>query len=351
MRSELVSHEPTPKELKERLPLEDRLKRIVVKRQQEIINVLFGNDPRILLYIGPCSADYADVVVPYIVWLKELQEKKGIKENVLIVPRIYTAKPRTNGEGYTGIQEEGIYAVRNIHVKSLQESELPAADEMLNPFRFKYLDDNLLACNILGARSCETQKFRFVASGIDGPVGIKNPTSGDLTVLVDSIHAVKIPHQLDYIDDDFRPVISKTEGNPYAHAILRGSAFKKNRKPNYNLSDINELIDAYSADKDKIAGKPVIIVDTNHDNSMKNPDMQPKIMREIMGFKKQYLHIHQAVKGFMTEAYCIDGRQDNLPGQKGYKEGLSKTDPCIGKEKTKRFVYDLAELNAALPKP
>lgn len=332
---------PIPKEVKEQYPITDEIISIKKERDAVIKDIFTGNDNRFILIIGPCSADNEDSVLDYTVRLSNLQEK--VKDKVFIIPRIYTNKPRTTGDGYKGLVHqpdpekdsdlyEGILAIRRLHARAIAESGLVCADEMLYPENHRYLSD-LVSYIAVGARSVENQQHRLTASGIDVPVGMKNPTGGDLSVMLNSITAAQ--HSHNFI---FRGWDVTTSGNPLAHAILRGYVDKFGRSvPNYHYEDLNHVYDMY---QEKGLQNMAVIVDTNHSNSGKKYLEQIRISKEILHSMRHNDHINRLVKGLMIESYIEDGMQKI--GEGIY--GKSITDPCIGWEKTERLVLDIADL-------
>ncbi len=330
-----------PMEVKKMYPLTEKMTRLVAARREEVRRVFSGEDSRLLLIIGPCSADHEESVLDYVSRLREVQEE--VKEEILIVPRIYTNKPRTTGDGYKGLLHQpdpesrpdmfkGIIATRQLHMRAVQECGFCCADEMLYPENYRYLDD-LLGYVAVGARSVENQQHRLVSSGIEVPVGMKNPTSGVLSVMFNAIHAAQQKHTFIY-----RGWEVHSEGNPFAHAILRGYTNKQgNSLPNYHYEDLIRVREFY--DEQKLAN-PAVVIDTNHANSGKNPFEQPRIIKEVL-YSCRYNHdIGKLVKGFMVESYIEDGAQK--VGEHVY--GKSITDACLGWEKSKRLIYEIAEL-------
>ncbi len=329
-----------PMEVKEMYPLTAEMSNIVQKRDFEIKSVLRGESDKVLLIIGPCSADNEDSVLDYITRLREVQEK--VKDNVLIIPRIYTNKPRTTGDGYKGMLHQpdpnakpdmlkGIIAIRKLHMRALAETGFSCADEMLYTENTKYLDD-LLGYIAIGARSVEDQQHRLTASGLDIPVGMKNPTSGDISVMMNSITAAQHKHTFIY-----RGWEAHSQGNPYAHAILRGYVNKHNQSmPNYHYEDLVHLCESYQKAQ---LQNPAVIIDANHANSGKNPFEQERIIMEVLGNCRYSAEIHKLVKGFMVESYIEDGAQKI--GEGIY--GKSITDSCLGWAKTERLIYNIAE--------
>lgn len=330
-----------PMEVKEMYPITASMEQIVQKRSLEIKNIFSGADNRLVLIIGPCSADNEDSVIDYISRLREVQEK--VSDKILIIPRIYTGKPRTTGDGYKGLLHQpnptekpdmfkGIIATRELHIRALEETGFSCADEMLYPENYKYLDD-LLGYIAVGARSVENQQHRLTASGIDAPVGMKNPTGGDFSVMMNAITAAQHKHTFIY-----RNWQVHSEGNPYAHAILRGYANKHGQSmPNYHYEDLIRLCEFY-AERD--LANPAVVIDTNHANSGKNPFEQPRIVKEVLQSCKHNDDIKKIVKGFMIESYIEDGSQKI--GEGCY--GKSITDPCLGWEKSEKLIYDIADM-------
>ncbi|MBP5600849.1 MAG: 3-deoxy-7-phosphoheptulonate synthase [Lachnospiraceae bacterium] len=330
-----------PMEVKEMFPITMKVSETVDKRRAEIISVFEGKDDRLLLIIGPCSADNEDSVLDYIGRLKKVSEK--VSDKILIVPRIYTNKPRTTGAGYKGLLHqpnpnakpdmfEGIIATRRLHMRAAEEFEFSSADEMLYPENHKYLDD-LLGYVAVGARSVEDQQHRLTVSGIEVPVGMKNPTSGVYSVMMNAISAAQSPHTFIY-----RGWQAHSHGNPYAHAILRGYSSKQGEsKVNYHYEDLIQLCEFYQKGEYK---NPAVIVDTNHANSGKNPFEQPRIIKEVLHSARHNDDIKKLLKGFMVESYIEDGAQ-NI-GEGVY--GKSITDPCLGWEKTEKLILEIADL-------
>ena len=332
---------PIPKEVKEKYPLSDNLAKIVDERAKEIRNIFTGKDDRLVLIIGPCSADNEDSVIDYISRLRSVQEK--VKDKVFIIPRIYTNKPRTTGDGYKGLLHQpdpnrkpdmykGIVAIRELHMRALKETGFSCADEMLYPENYRYLND-ILAYVAIGARSVENQQHRLVSSGLDIPVGMKNPTSGDISVMMNSITAAQHKHTFIY-----RGWEVHSQGNPTAHAILRGYVNKHGQSmPNYHYEDLVHLAQTYT---ESGLSNPGVIVDTNHANSGKKYLEQIRIAKEVLHSCRHDSDVKKLVKGFMIESYIEDGAQKI--GECIY--GKSITDPCLGWEKTERLIYDIADL-------
>lgn len=332
---------PIPKDVKEMYPLSDDLKAIVEERNKEIADIFTGKSNKLLLVIGPCSADNEDSVIDYISRLRTVQDK--VKDNIFIVPRIYTNKPRTTGDGYKGMLHQpdpnekpdmfkGIVAIRELHMRALRETGFSCADEMLYPENYRYLND-ILSYVAIGARSVENQQHRLTASGLTIPVGMKNPTGGDLSVMMNSITAAQHKHTFIY-----RGWEVESHGNPLAHAILRGYVNKHGQSmPNYHYEDLISLCQLYEETK---LLNPAVIIDTNHANSGKKYLEQVRIAKDVMHSCRHDSSIKNMVKGFMIESYIEDGAQKI--GECVY--GKSITDPCLGWEKTEKLVYDLAEL-------
>lgn len=331
---------PTSKEIIEAMPLSDELAKIKEAKLNDIKNVFAGKDDRFLLLIGPCSADNEKAVLEYIERLARVQEK--VKSKIIILPRIYTNKPRTTGEGYKGMvhqpdpeQEsnmyEGISAIRNLHLKALSEFHMPAADEMLYPENYTYLSD-ILAYVAIGARSVENQQHRLTSSGVNAPVGMKNPTSGDISVMLNSIKAAQLPHRFIYQGYEV-----ETTGNEFAHAILRGSVDVYGiNHPNYHYEDLMAVAKEYD---ERNLANPVIIVDCNHANSAKKFAQQPRIAEEVLRSKKYDSKLNKMVKGLMIESYLQEGNQ--AIGENAY--GKSITDACLGWEDSEKLILDIAE--------
>ena len=338
---EFVRKLPIPKEIKEQFPLSDDIKAIKEQRDKEIADIFTGKSDRFLLIIGPCSADREDAVLEYVNKLAGVQEK--VKDKILIIPRIYTNKPRTTGEGYKGMvhqpdpskQEDmlaGLIAIREMHQRAVKETGLTCADEMLYPENHRYLND-LLAYVAIGARSVEDQQHRLTASGLSIPVGMKNPTGGDMSVMFNSLIAAQSHHTFLY-----RGWEVHTKGNPLAHAILRGYVNKHgNSLPNYHYED---LIGVYEMYQQRNLQNPAVIVDCNHANSGKKFDQQPRIAKEVLHSCRYSADIKGMVKGLMIESYLVDGAQKI--GEGCY--GKSITDPCLGWEKSEKLILELADL-------
>ena len=333
---------PTPAEILKLMPMPAKLKQVKAGRDKDILNVIKGNDNRLLLIIGPCSADDEDALSEYVSRLASLQNK--VKDSLILIPRIYTNKPRTTGKGYKGMLHQpkasgdpdisrGIKAIRRMHIRVLNESGLTAADEMLYPGNYPYLED-ILSYVTIGARSVENQEHRLTVSGLDIPVGMKNPTSGDLNVLLNSVEAAQIEHTFIYNGWEV-----KTNGNPLAHCILRGAINRQGQSiPNYHYEDLIHFVQLYL--KRNLAN-PALIVDTNHANSDKDFSQQPRIAEEIMSSLAHSKDLRKTVKGLMVESYLEEGSQK--VGGKVF--GQSITDPCLGWPDTKKLILRVAELN------
>ncbi len=332
---------PIPMEVKEMYPVSEDIKKLIEDRNKEIAEIFTGKSEKIALIIGPCSADSEDSVIDYISRLRKVQEK--VEDKIFIIPRIYTNKPRTTGDGYKGMLHQpdpnekpdmfkGIVAIRELHMRALRETGFSCADEMLYPENYRYLND-ILAYVAIGARSVENQQHRLTASGLDIPVGMKNPTGGDLSVMMNSITAAQHKHTFIY-----RGWEVHSQGNPLAHAILRGYVNKHGQSlPNYHYEDLVSLCDLYEGSG---LANPGVIIDTNHANSGKKYLEQSRIAKDVMHSCRHDDRIRKMVKGFMIESYIEDGAQKI--GECIY--GKSITDPCLGWEKTEKLIYDLAEL-------
>lgn len=341
MQMEFIRKLPIPKELKEQYPIDDKLKKIKEDRDVEIKNIFEGKDDRFLLIIGPCSADREDAVLEYMTKLRDVQEK--VKDKIFIIPRVYTNKPRTNGTGYKGMLHQpnpegeedmlaGIIAIREMHTRVIKETGFTCAEEMLYPENHRYLSD-LLAYVAIGARSVEDQQHRIVSSGLGIPVGMKNPTSGDITVMMNSIYAAQNSQKFIY-----RGWEVKTPGNPLTHAILRGYVDSFGRShANYHYEDLNNLLKQYDSMPHLV--NPAVIVDTNHANSGKQFMEQIRIANDVVHSMHVSNDIRKLVKGLMIESYLVDGCQKI--GEGVY--GKSITDPCLGWEKSEALILDLAE--------
>ena len=333
---------PTPDEIRNEFPLSKEQTEIKMERDRQIADILTGKDDRFLLIIGPCSADNEDSVCEYISKLAKTAEK--VKDKIFVIPRIYTNKPRTTGEGYKGIVHQpdpdgkpdfykGLVAMRKMHIRAISESGLTAADEMLYPDNWGYVQD-ILSYVAIGARSVEDQQHRIVVSGFDCAAGMKNPTSGDINVMLNSLVAAQNPHTFTY-----RGYEVKTTGNKLAHTILRGSTNKHgNNLPNYHYEDLALLCEKYA---ERELANPACIVDTNHSNSDKKYLEQIRISKEVVHSRNHNTDIKKLVKGLMIESYLKSGCQ-KISDHMVY--GQSITDPCLGWEESERLIYTLAEL-------
>ncbi|MBQ7900471.1 MAG: 3-deoxy-7-phosphoheptulonate synthase [Clostridia bacterium] len=331
---------PIPKEIKAQYPLTEELTKTVEARNKEITDVFEGKSNKFVLVIGPCSADNEESVMDYIGRLRKVQDE--VSDKVLIVPRIYTNKPRTTGDGYKGMLHQpdpneepdmlkGIVAIRNLHMRALKETGFTCADEMLYPENYRYLND-ILGYVAIGARSVENQQHRLTASGLSIPVGMKNPTGGDISVMMNSITAAQHSHTFIY-----RGWEVQSHGNPCAHAILRGYVNKHGQSlPNYHYEDLIHLWETYQTSG---LANPGVVVDTNHANSGKKPLEQVRIAKEILHSMRYNSDIGKMVKGLMIESYIEDGAQKI--GECIY--GKSITDPCLGWEKSEKLIYDIAD--------
>ncbi len=332
---------PTPQELKEEFPISEEIKAAKEKRDEEIRRIFTGESDKFLLIIGPCSADNEEAVLDYMHRLAKVAEQ--VKDKIFIIPRVYTNKPRTTGIGYKGMLHQpnpegkedllaGIIAIREMHARVVRETGFTCAEEMLYPENHRYLSD-LLSYVAIGARSVEDQQHRLVASGIGIPVGMKNPTGGDMSVMMNSIIAAQSTQRFLY-----RGWEVETPGNPLAHSIMRGSVDKFGRSiPNYHYEDLKQLLDAY-AEKSELKN-PACIVDTNHSNSGKKYLEQIRIAKDVLHSRRVSNDIRKLVKGLMIESYIEDGAQKI--GEGVY--GKSITDPCLGWTKTETLIKDLAE--------
>jgi len=331
---------PIPKEIKEQYPLTSEYESLVLAREEEVKAIFEGKSDKFILIIGPCSADNEDVVIDYITRLRGVQEK--VKDKIFIIPRIYTNKPRTTGDGYKGMLHQpdptekpdmlkGIVSIRDLHIRAIRETGFSCADEMLYPENYRYLSD-VLCYVAVGARSVENQQHRLTASGIAVPVGMKNPTGGDISIMMNPITAAQHKHTFLY-----RGWEVNSEGNPHAHAILRGYVDKRGvSHPNYHYEDLVQLVETYS--KSDLVN-PAVIVDTNHANSGKKHLEQPRIAKEVLHSCRYNPDVKKLVKGLMIESYIEDGAQKI--GEGIY--GKSITDPCLGWCKTERLIYDIAD--------
>lgn len=331
---------PLPQEVKNEFSLSEQMRKVKAERDKEIKAIFDGDSDKFILIIGPCSADHSEPVLEYISRLRRLNEQ--VSDKILMIPRIYTNKPRTTGQGYKGMLHQpdpeakpdmykGIVAIRELHLAALRDYDFTCADEMLYPENYRYLSD-LLSYVAVGARSVENQQHRLTSSGISAPVGMKNPTGGDLSVMMNSIVAAQSSHTFIY-----RGWEVTSEGNPYAHAILRGYIdFAGRNTSNYHYEDLLRVEELY--EKSNLTN-PSVIVDTNHNNSGKNYLEQIRIAKDIVHSRNQNPTIKRLVKGLMIESYLEDGAQ----GVGEHVFGKSITDPCLGWEKTEQLILDLAE--------
>ena len=331
---------PIPQEVKKEYPLTERMTQVKADRDEAIRAVFEGSSDKFILVIGPCSADHSEPVLEYISRLRKVEDQ--VKDKIIIIPRIYTNKPRTTGQGYKGMLHQpdpeakpdmynGIVAIRELHLAALRDHDFTCADEMLYPENYRYLSD-LLSYVAIGARSVENQEHRLVSSGIEAPVGMKNPTGGDLSVMMNSIVAAQSSHTFIY-----RGWEVTSEGNPYAHAILRGYLdFAGRSVSNYHYEDLLRVQELYA--KSNLAN-PSVIVDTNHNNSGKKYLEQVRIAKDIVHSRNQNGDIKRLVKGLMIESYLEDGAckpEEHIFGK-------SITDPCLGWEKTENLIFDIAD--------
>ncbi len=332
---------PDAETILKQLPLDPVLGEVKKRRDQDIIDIITGKSHKFLLVIGPCSADKEDAVCEYVSRLSRLQEM--VRERLVLLPRIYTNKPRTTGIGYKGMAHqpdpnedpnivEGILAIRRMHIRALRESGLSASDEMLYPGNYPYLED-LLSYVAIGARSAENQEHRLTVSGLDIPVGMKNPVSGDMTVVINSVRAAQSPHVFSYKGWEV-----DTPGNPLAHAILRGAVSPFGRNiPNYHYEDIMHLRKLYM---DSGLLNPSVLVDVSHANSDRRFEEQPRVAYEVMHSRHHAPEVRDFVKGLMIESYLIEGKQD--PSCQVY--GKSITDACLGWSASEELVLRIADM-------
>lgn len=340
MSFEFIKKLPTPDEIRSEYPVPEKLAALKEERDGEIRRVITGESNKFLVIIGPCSADNADSVCDYVSRLGRLNEK--VKDKLILIPRIYTNKPRTTGEGYKGIIHQpnpekdedflgGLIAMRKMHIRAIEESGLTAADEMLYPENYRYVYD-ILSYVAIGARSVEDQQHRLTVSGFDVPAGMKNPTSGDFSIMLNSVYAAQHPHSFIY-----RGWEVNTTGNELAHTVLRGSVNKYGRSlPNYHYEDLNTLLTLYN---ERDLKNPACIIDANHNNSNKQFEQQIRIVKEVMHSRSLNADIHNLVKGVMIESYLEEGCQKVGGGI----YGKSITDPCLGWEDSERLIYDIAD--------
>ena len=337
---EFIRKLPTPEEIKEQFPVSPELIALKKQRDAEIRDVFTGKSNKFLLIIGPCSADNEIAVCDYVTRLAKVNEK--VKDKLILIPRIYTNKPRTTGEGYKGIVSQpdpekkpdflaGLIAMRKMQIHAMEESGLTAADEMLYPENWPYVSD-LLSYVAIGARSVEDQQHRLACSGFDVHAGMKNPTSGDLSVMLNSVYAAQHAHSF-----IFRGYEVKTSGNDLTHTVLRGATNKHGQNlPNYHYEDLNTLLSLYG---ERDLKNPACVIDTNHSNSNKKFEQQIRIAKEVMHSRKLSADIHSLVKGLMIESYIEDGCQK--VGEGIY--GKSITDPCLGWASTEKLIYEIAD--------
>lgn len=340
MSFEFLKKLPSPEEIREQLPLPAELARLKKERDAQVRDVLTGKSGKFLVIIGPCSADNEDSVCDYVNRLAKVNEK--VKDKLILIPRIYTNKPRTTGEGYKGIVHQpdpekkpdflaGLKAMRKMHIRAISETGLTAADEMLYPENWGYVSD-ILSYVAIGARSVEDQQHRLTVSGFDVAAGMKNPTSGDLSVMLNSVYAAQHPHSFTY-----RGFEVNTTGNDLAHTVLRGATNKHGDSiPNYHYEDLNLLLQMY--DKMDLLN-PACVIDSNHSNSGKKFEQQVRIVKEVMHSRKLNADIHRLVKGVMVESYLEEGCQKVGGGV----YGKSITDPCLGWADSERLIYEIAE--------
>lgn len=342
MSFKFVKQLPSPEEIKEMSPVTEEMKKVKETRDRLIQDVITSNSDKFLVIVGPCSADNEEAVCDYTNRLAKVQEK--VADRLVLVPRIYTNKPRTTGEGYKGMLHQpdpeakpdvlaGILAIRHMHIRSIKETGLTSADEMLYPDNWHYLSD-LLSYVAIGARSVENQEHRLMVSGLDIPVGMKNPTSGDFSVMLNSVVAAQHGH--DFISRGWEV---STEGNPLTHTILRGAVNKHgNTIPNYHYEDLQLLLEMYG---ERDLANPAVIIDSNHSNSGKKYEQQIRIVKEVLHSRLVSKDIRQLVKGVMIESYIEPGNQKIGPN---HVYGKSITDPCLGWDETEKLLYTIAEL-------
>ena len=340
MSFEFVKKLPTPSEIRAQYPVPEKLAKLKEERDREIRDVITGKSNKFLVIIGPCSADNEDAVCEYVSRLAKVNEK--VKDKLILIPRVYTNKPRTTGEGYKGIVHQpdpekkpdllaGLIAMRKMQIHAMDVSGLTAADEMLYPENWRYVSD-ILSYVAIGARSVEDQQHRMTVSGFDVPAGMKNPTSGDLTVMLNSVYAAQHPHTFTY-----RGWEVNTTGNELAHTVLRGATSKHGQNlANYHYEDLNLLLNLYN---ERDLKNPATIIDANHSNSAKQYEQQVRIVKEVMHSRKLNPDIHKLVKGVMVESYLVEGNQKVGDGV----YGKSITDACLGWEASEQLIYDIAD--------
>ena len=340
MSFEFVRKLPIPSEIKEQYPVPEKAAQIKIERDKEIKDVFTGDSDKFLVIIGPCSADNEEAVLDYTTRLVKVQEK--VKDKLIIIPRVYTNKPRTTGTGYKGMLHQpdpekkpdllgGLIAIRKMHIDVISQTGLTPADEMLYPENYWFLSD-VLSYVAIGARSVEDQQHRLTASGIDVPAGMKNPTSGDFSVMLNSVVAAQAKQTFIYRNWEVN-----TPGNPLTHTILRGAVNKHGQCiPNYHYEDLNRLFNMYS---ERDLANPAVVVDANHSNSNKQFKEQIRITKEVLHSRNHSADIKNFVKGIMIESYIEEGNQK--VGEGVY--GKSITDPCLGWEDSERLLYEIAE--------
>ena len=340
MSFEFVKKLPTPSEIRAQYPVPEKLAKLKEERDREIRDVITGKSNKFLVIIGPCSADNEDAVCEYVTRLAKVNEK--VKDKLILIPRVYTNKPRTTGEVYKGIVHQpdpekkpdllaGLIAMRKMQIHAMDVSGLTAADEMLYPENWRYVSD-ILSYVAIGARSVEDQQHRMTVSGFDVPAGMKNPTSGDLTVMLNSVYAAQHPHTFTY-----RGWEVNTTGNELAHTVLRGATSKHGQNlANYHYEDLNLLLNLYN---ERDLKNPATIIDANHSNSAKQYEQQVRIVKEVMHSRKLNPDIHKLVKGVMVESYLVEGNQKVGDGV----YGKSITDACLGWEASEQLIYDIAD--------
>lgn len=341
MSFEYIQKLPTPDEIRDEMPLSDKLAALKKERDAMISDVFTGKSDKFLVVVGPCSADNEDSVVDYVSRLGKLNDK--VKDKLILIPRIYTNKPRTTGDGYKGITSQpdpegktdfraGLIAMRHMQIRAIEESGLTAADEMLYPENWGYMAD-ILSYVAIGARSVEDQEHRMTASGFDVPAGMKNPTSGTFSVMLNSVYAAQQSHSFVY-----RGYEVKTNGNPLAHCVLRGSSNKHGQSiPNYHYEDLSLLLSLY---EERNIVNPAAIIDANHNNSNKQYKEQIRIVKEVLHSRNHNPEIKKLVKGVMIESYIEEGCQKIGDGV----YGKSITDPCLGWEDTERLLLEMTDL-------
>ena len=340
MSFEFVKKLPTPSEIRAQYPVPEKLAKLKEERDREIRDVITGKSNKFLVIIGPCSADNEDAVCEYVTRLAKVNEK--VKDKLILIPRVYTNKPRTTGEGYKGIVHQpdpekkpdllaGLIAMRKMQIHAMDVSGLTAADEMLYPENWRYVSD-ILSYVAIGARSVEDQQHRMTVSGFDVPAGMKNPTSGALTVMLNSVYAAQHPHTFTY-----RGWEVNTTGNELAHTVLRGATSKHGQNlANYHYEDLNLLLNLYN---ERDLKNHATIIDANHSNSAKQYEQQVRIVKEVMHSRKLNPDIHKLVKGVMVESYLVEGNQKVGDGV----YGKSITDACLGWEASEQLIYDIAD--------